>query len=115
VIFVSIDILKSTYSTNGTIVIVLGVLQGVAITILNMVYTTIALKFVEIENHKYEKSYETSMVYKNAAFKFLNSYLPIVYAAFYKTTSTLQDIFSLMLPVLIVKQINYMLLEVLLP
>lgn len=74
-----------------------------AITALNISYTLIARWFVEKENHKYEKSYESSMIYKNAAFKFLNSYLPIIYAAFYKTDSTLQSIFSLMLPVLIVK------------
>jgi len=98
------------YITTG-----LGVMQGVAITILNMLYTMIADWFVKIENHKYENAFETSIIYKNAAFKFLNSYLPIVYAAFYQTTSTLEDIFYLMLPVLIVKQINYMLLEVFLP
>jgi hypothetical protein len=43
------------------------------------------------------------MIYKNAAFKFLNSYLSIFYAAFIKSGSDLQSIFNLMFPVLIGK------------
>lgn len=64
--------------------------------------------FADFENHKFETDYESSMIYKNSAFKFLNSYLSIFYAAFYKDVSTLSSLFLLLLPVLVQKQFTYL-------
>jgi anoctamin-8 len=48
-------------------------------------------------------AHENSLIYKNVFFKFINSYMPIIYMAFFKNGTDLKDIFYLMLPVLIVK------------
>jgi Calcium-activated chloride channel len=86
----------------------------VGITILNLIYTFIAKWFVQLENHKYRGAYEDSLIYKNVLFKLINSYLSIFYFMF-KSDKSLKDLFYLMLPVLIVKQVNYMLLSVFVP
>ena len=55
-----------------------------SITIINGIYSFAALKFTIEENHKYDIYYEKSLIYKNAAFKFVNSYLAIVYTTYFK-------------------------------
>ena len=90
-------------------------MNGASITILNIIYTNIAQWFVNKENHKYAKSYETSLIYKNVLFKFINSYLAIIYNAFFNPSTSLEELFYLLLPVLIIKQANYIFLSVLIP
>jgi hypothetical protein len=70
---------------------------------------------VNRENHKFAKAYETSLIYKNAVFKFVNSYLAIIYNAFFNSNASLEELFYLLLPVLVIKQANYIFLSVLLP
>jgi anoctamin-8 len=90
-------------------------MQGGSITILNITYTAMAQWFAQKENHKFKAVYESSLIYKNVFFKFINSYLAVFYTAFIKQNYGLGDIFFLMMPVLIVKQFNYILLSVVIP
>ena len=46
-----------------------GFLNGISITILNLVYSILARLFVQWENHKYDSSFEKSLAYKTIAFK----------------------------------------------
>lgn len=61
---------------------IIGVVNGIVIALIDFMYSSIATYFVEIENHKYQDSYERSYVYKIFIFKFINTNLSIFYTAF---------------------------------
>jgi hypothetical protein len=50
--------------------------------IFDFIYSKLALLFVNLENHKYEDSYEKSYVFKIFIFKFINTNISIFYTAF---------------------------------
>lgn len=62
--------------------LVSGVVNTVVIMIFDFIYSKLALYFVNLENHKYEDSYERSYVYKLFIFKFINTNISIFYTAF---------------------------------
>ena len=65
-----------------------GFLNGISITILNLIYSMLARLFVQWENHKYDSSFEKSLAYKTLAFKLINSY----FAIFYTTLAEKKDL-----------------------
>lgn len=78
-------------------------MQGLCIAILNLIYSTLVNWFVEKENHKYEQHYESSLIYKNVLFKFINSYISVVFTGYIKSDSSYEELFYLLLPVLVIK------------
>lgn len=67
-----------------------------------MLYSKFARYFAKKENHKFDRDYESSLIYKNIMFKFINSYLAIAYTAYFSPQSNLKDVFNLLWPILIV-------------
>lgn len=103
-LFLAIDYFQTANSiTSVYYKVVVGIIQGLCIAILNITYSALVNFFVEKENHKFEENYEFSLIYKNVLFKFMNSYLTVFYTAYFKYTSTYEELFYLLLPVLIIK------------
>ena len=61
----------------------LGGLNGVAISILNIIYKKIANLFVKWENHRLQSDYDDSLISSIFIFQFINSYITLLYLAFY--------------------------------
>ncbi|KAM3134186.1 hypothetical protein pb186bvf_013704 [Paramecium bursaria] len=115
-IFIGVTYLKDNYAQGNTLYqILLSVVQAAGIFILNTLYTIYADWSGKFENHKYKIEYEKSLIYKNSAFKFFNSYLSVFLNAFYYSESELSSLFSLLLPVLIAKQGTFLSFNVILP
>lgn len=102
-----------------------GGMQGISIVILNSIYQYVATKSSVWENLKYQSTYESNMIYKQIIFKLLNSYFSIFYVAFkivFMKDDESQDgkeifktLFFMLLPIMIIKQLNYTLLNVGIP
>lgn len=102
-LFVTIDYIQQTYTNSSYYKLLVGVLQGICVSVLNIIYTALVHYFVEKENHKFEEHYESSLIYKNVLFKFINSYIAVFYTAFIKLDSTYEEIFYILVPVLVIK------------
>eukprot|EP00347_Sterkiella_histriomuscorum_P016772 403351910 len=59
-----------------------GIINGVAIAIVNFIYQLLATIFMKLENHKYADTYEKSFIFKLFAFKFINTNISLFYTAF---------------------------------
>ncbi|EGR27499.1 transmembrane protein 16k, putative [Ichthyophthirius multifiliis] len=114
-IFLSVQEFKNKNPNTLANQTIAGVLQGVGIQVLNYIYVFVAKLFVEYENHKYDEQYERSIIYKIMAFKFINSYFSLYYVAFVDKKSTFETLFQMLLPIMLVKQFNYMILSVWIP
>ncbi|KAL4481466.1 hypothetical protein ABPG74_007555 [Tetrahymena malaccensis] len=121
-IFIAIDDFKQKYTSpdqtdfqNNLYKAIAGVLQGVGIQVLNFIYTYLARYFAQLENHKYIFQYERSIIYKLMSFKVLNSYFALFYIAYIQKDSNFQTLFYMLLPIMLIKQINYTILNVWLP
>jgi len=66
---------------GGTIV---GLINAVQIQLLNALYTTVAVKLTDYENHRTDTEYEDSLIGKTFAFTFINSFSMLFYTAFVK-------------------------------
>jgi len=66
-----------------------GIMNAVAIVILNMIYRNIAVRMNEWENHRTETSYHDNLLFKIFLFQFVNSYTSLYYIAFFKRGSLL--------------------------
>lgn len=99
---------KDNYGKTGTYAtfhsVMSGLINGVVITVLNLIYTVIARWFVDKENHKFQKDYESSLISKSFTFQILNSFLTVFLVAFVDTNSDFQDLFETLWPILIYKQ-----------
>ena len=62
-----------------------GVLNGVVIKLLDMVYRWLAIKLVEYENHRTQKQFMDMLITKLFLFSFVNNYTALVYITFVKT------------------------------
>ncbi len=65
-------------------VAIVGLLQGVVIVILDLLWKGVAKFLTEIENHRYIEEYQKSIIRKTFLFSFINSYISIAYIAFFK-------------------------------
>ncbi|CAD8164622.1 unnamed protein product [Paramecium octaurelia] len=114
-LFVTIDYIQQTYTNSSYYKLLVGVLQGICVSVLNIIYTALVHYFVEKENHKFEEHYESSLIYKNVLFKFINSYIAVFYTAFIKLDSTYEEIFYILVPVLVIKQLSYLIAIMMIP
>jgi len=64
--------------------IVSGIINAFQIQLMNFIYTKVALKLNDWENHKTQTQYEDSLIAKSFLFKFINSYNSLFYIAFFK-------------------------------
>ena len=104
--FFAINEYKNHYQNSAVHKILAGFLNGASITILNTIYTGLTLKFVNLENHKYESTFEKSFIVKSWAFKIINSYFALMYTAYYLERENYKDIFYLLFPLVVNKQIS---------
>ena len=70
-----------TYASTVT-----SIVNTVQITISNFLYTEVARKLVENENHKTQTLYQDSLIIKVFAFQFVNSYASFFFIAFVAAT-----------------------------
>jgi len=75
------------YSTMSSVVG--GIMNAIAIVILNKIYRTIAFKMNDWENHRTDTEYTDNLLFKIFLFQFVNSYTSLYYIAFFKRTTTL--------------------------
>eukprot|EP00656_Telonema_subtile_P015743 TRINITY_DN18283_c0_g1_i4.p1 TRINITY_DN18283_c0_g1~~TRINITY_DN18283_c0_g1_i4.p1 ORF type:complete len:353 (+),score=89.65 TRINITY_DN18283_c0_g1_i4:256-1314(+) len=61
-----------------------GLINGVTIFVFNRVYSTVAIKLTDFENHQTETAHEDSLIFKTFLFQFMNSYLTLYFIAFIK-------------------------------
>eukprot|EP00656_Telonema_subtile_P031227 TRINITY_DN3420_c0_g1_i5.p1 TRINITY_DN3420_c0_g1~~TRINITY_DN3420_c0_g1_i5.p1 ORF type:complete len:427 (-),score=135.13 TRINITY_DN3420_c0_g1_i5:172-1452(-) len=64
---------------------VTGVVNGIMIAVFNIIYSGIAVKLNDWENHKTDTEYDDSLIIKNFAFQFINNYGPFYLVAFLKS------------------------------
>jgi len=59
-----------------------SILNAIQITVLNLVYQSLAKVLTDLENHRTDTNYEDSMITKLFMFQFVNSYASFFYIAF---------------------------------
>jgi len=72
--------------------IVGGILNGITIIILNVVWRQVAIKLNDWENYRTETEYENNLIIKLFAFYFVNSYTSLYYMAFFKRNNQVFDL-----------------------
>ena len=70
------------YDITGLLI---SIANGVQIQIFNILYSRMALKLTDLENHQTQSEYEDSFILKNYCFQFVNSFNSLFYTAFAKT------------------------------
>ncbi|KAF0686061.1 Aste57867_22123 [Aphanomyces stellatus] len=66
-------------------VVIGATLNAVQIQIMNGIYSTIAVRLNNFENHRTETEYEDNLIAKTFLFQFVNSYASLFYIAFIKS------------------------------
>jgi hypothetical protein len=64
-----------------------SIINAVQIIVFNMIYSTLAYKMTNFENHRTQTSYENSLILKTFCFQFINSFNAILYIAFLKRSN----------------------------
>jgi hypothetical protein len=64
---------------------VLSIANAVQIQIFNFIYSKLAVKLTDLENHRTQSEYESSLILKTYGFQFVNSFNTLFYIAFVKT------------------------------
>lgn len=64
---------------------VFSIANAVQIQIFNFIYSKLAVKLTDIENHRTQSDYESSLILKTYGFQFVNSFNTLFYIAFVKT------------------------------
>ena len=71
------------HNSNTIIInIVPALINTIQIFIFNAIYTDVALRMTNFENHKYFNSYESSLVFKTFCFNFVNTFNSFFLLAF---------------------------------
>ena len=78
--------------------IVGGLVQGIAIYVLNTLFEMVAFKLTNAENQRTQADWENSFVAKLFGFQFLNTYTGMIYIAFIKYAGGLYDLKVSILP-----------------
>ena len=99
---------KDNYGKEGEYAvlhnIIAGFINGAVIAAIDFFYTMSLRLSVDNENHKYQKDYESSLIWKGFAFKLINSYFAIFAVAFFESGANFNDLFQLLWPIMIYKQ-----------
>jgi hypothetical protein len=64
--------------------VVASIINSVAIILLNVVYSKLAISLNNWENHRTDTDYEDALISKTFAFQFVNSYASLFYIAYFK-------------------------------
>eukprot|EP00808_Paulinella_micropora_P004205 g19562.t1 len=64
--------------------IVASIVSSIQIILFNLLYTRLARRINDFENHRTESEYENALIAKTFIFKFINSYNTLFYIAFFK-------------------------------
>ena len=81
-VFIFLKIYEVNNPTNG-IFLLTGVVNGLAVIILDFIYKYIIRIFVEIENHKHDKYFDTSLATKRLFFSIVNSNISLMWTLYY--------------------------------
>ena len=54
------------------------------VILFGLLYKSLAKKITKIENHRYHKNYDDSLINRLFMFNFFNYYMPVFFASFYK-------------------------------
>lgn len=60
-------------------------INAVQIQIFNFIFTSIATRLNDLENHRTQSDYESSLIIKTYVFQFVNSFFSLFYIGFFKT------------------------------
>jgi hypothetical protein len=60
-------------------------INAIQIQIFNFIFTSIAIKLNNFENHRTQSDYESSLIIKTYVFQFVNSFFSLFYIGFFKT------------------------------
>ncbi|CAK4144578.1 unnamed protein product [Aphanomyces euteiches] len=74
-----------TISGHNLAVPIGATLNAIQIQVMNGIYSTIAIRLNNYENHRTETEYEDNLIAKTFLFQFVNSYASLFYIAFIKT------------------------------
>ncbi len=86
IVFILANIyIKNNYEDTYKVICqaAVGIANGVIIFIFTEIYKNACIKAVELENHKFESSFENSYIFKRSFFEFILSYVNLGYYAFY--------------------------------
>lgn len=64
--------------------IIVAIINAVQIQVLNALYTTVAVRLTDYENHRTDTVYEDSLIAKTFVFTFINSFATLFYTAYFK-------------------------------
>ena len=67
-----------------------GMLNAVAVSVMNGVYSRVAVWLTDIENHRTASEHEDALLRKKSLFHFLNEYSSLIYIAYLKAVFDLQ-------------------------
>lgn len=87
------------FDVNTNMAFIPSILQSVITLIMNMTFREIAVYATNRENHKYQTSYNNSLIIKRFAFEFIDFYLYLFYIGLYRLDIVLlrRSLFSLFL------------------
>ena len=71
--------------------IIASVLNALQIQVFNAIYSDIAIKFTDYENHRTDTEYEDALIAKTFIFQFVNSFASLFYVAFIKPNIPMYD------------------------
>ena len=67
------------FDANSNWAYITTILQVVTTMFLNQFYRTVAITLTERENHKYQSTYDNSLIIKRFIFEFCDCFLPLIY------------------------------------
>ena len=94
---------NSKYKDESYFSVFGSVTNGIMITILNNIYSRVAIRLTKWENHETESSYQYSLILKTFSFQFVNSFLTLFYAAF--VMRSMDELAERLISILVSKQI----------
>ena len=95
---------------------ILTIIYSIAVIVLGTLYKLLAYKTTEDENHRYWKNFDDALINRLFIFNSLNFYVPMIFIALdYRNPGNFDELFSLLLTQLAVKQFGVNVVELFLP
>jgi len=112
-IFFFTNYLKALLKNKSILEYTPSFLKSLTVTILSLVYDRIALFFVELENHKYDFSYENSLIIKTFMFRLVSDLTAIIYTIF--INKNFEDLKVLIYTMILIKMGMHLIVKYTLP
>lgn len=112
-IFFFTNYLKDLFKNYGILRYTPSFLKSVTVTIFSFIYDRIALFFVELENHKYDFSFENSLIIKTFLFRLVSDLTAIIYTIF--INKNFDDLKVLIYTMILVKMGTHLIFKYLVP